>query len=197
MTGEIRSATKFKLKLVVKRQKGCCALTFENSSHQLGNTYRNTHSRASLAHGTTFVRRHVRDRFNEAQFGIPRKEDPCIPLTSVIKLSTSGRPSGFAYTVAKWALGSISRTNFAVLPVSPSHQQSAFRPRLFVRHPFQNFQFSLILVLIGRHAHCIDQPDFQFTGDDRCRDETAPGDGDDRPPGAGSASRQASALASL
>ena len=58
-------------------------------------------------------------------------------------------------------------------------------PVLFVRHPFQNFQFSLILVLVGRHAHCIDQPDFQFTGDDRCRDETAPGDGDDRPPGAG------------
>src|SRR6266567_6728829 len=38
--------------------------------------------------------------------------------TSVIKVSTSGRPIGFAYTVAKCASGIMSRTRRAVLPVS-------------------------------------------------------------------------------
>ena len=84
----------------------------------------------------------------QAQFGIPRKKIHVSWLTSVIKLSTSGRPSGFAYTVAKWA-GSISRTNlryFASIDQVINNQHSV--PVLFVRHPFQNFQFSLILVLV-------------------------------------------------
>src|SRR5580693_3081625 len=38
--------------------------------------------------------------------------------TSVMKVSTSGRPIGFAYTVAKCASGIISRTSRPVLPVS-------------------------------------------------------------------------------
>ena len=39
-------------------------------------------------------------------------------LTSVIKVSTTGRPSGLAYTVAKWALGIIFLAILAVAPVS-------------------------------------------------------------------------------
>src|ERR1700681_4376505 len=38
--------------------------------------------------------------------------------TSVMKVSTNGRPIGFAYTVAKCASGIMSRTSRPVLPVS-------------------------------------------------------------------------------
>src|SRR5665213_2621383 len=83
--------------------------------------------------------------------------------TSVMKVSTSGRPIGLAYTVAKWASGIRSRTNRAVLPVSTrsstiSSPLPVPPPSLAVsgEMPFRLFRFALLGVIVTGDADGID-----------------------------------------
>src|SRR5271165_2689854 len=102
-----------------------------------------------------------------------------------MKVSTMGRPSGLAYTVAKWALGSISRTILAG-GAGVDEIVDDEHPRAFVelgdvgRDRLEDLEPPLrLIVVIGGDADRLDHPDVELPGHDRRRDEAAAGDRDD------------------